>query len=402
MNRKSKYIPIIYSLILFVFLTGHYYGYENEPAVIIPFDLEDNYIYIKIRIENSRPLDFAFDTGADGAIIDSTTAARLGLKPAAHVSVKGASGSVEAAVFRGKNVQIGHLKMNGIMFYGISLEKVGQGLGKNIDGIIGGVLLRKFPLKIDFDKKVIVIYSFDNFVYHGRGKAIDFRLAGYAMPLIPAALTFDRDEKIAGVFGLDTGLGGAIMLNTPFVRKNRITSKVGKRIKLDYIGVSGVKSNCYAGRIKRVRVGTFDFKNVPAVLNQENTGELSRNNNSGVIGNSILKRFNIIFNFRQWKLYLEPGLFFYKDFAVNCSGLRLSRDNSHTRVLVYDVIEKSPAEKAGMKKGDEIISLNGRAVKNMSLARIREILMEEGNVVKIIIRRRYVEKTFNLKLKKLI
>lgn len=402
MKRKKSNIPIMCSIVCFVLLTGMCFGNGNEGPVRIPFEIYDNYILIKIRIDNSPPLVFGFDTGAEGTFIDSNSAKGLGFKSSADVAVIGASGSSRASVIRGKDVKIGHLEMKNLTFYGISLEKVGRGLGRRIDGFIGGDLLRNYPLKIDFDRKVIVVYSFVNFVYQGRGKAIDFRLGGNAMPLIPVELTLDGDEKITGVFGLDSGFSGAIMLNTQFVRRNRIASKVGKSVKLEYTGVSGMKSHSYSVRMKRIRVGTFDFRHVPAMLNQEDSGTLAGKTDAGIIGNSILRRFDVIIDFRRWKVYLEPNSFYYKDFKVNCSGLRLALDSSHTRVLVSGIIENSPAEKAGIKKRDEVVSLDGRPVKTMSLARIKESLMEEGRVVKITVLRRQVKQTFTLRLKKLI
>ncbi|MCK5058614.1 MAG: aspartyl protease family protein [Candidatus Aminicenantes bacterium] len=402
MNRKKRSVPFIFSLLLFVFPYTHCYIYGDESLTIIPFELVDDYIYIKVRINNSSPLTFGFDTGVDGTVINSTTANRLGFKPGEQISVKGASGSVTASLIRNKNLRIGHLKINGAILHEISLENIEGGLGRDIDGLIGGILLRNYPLKIDFDKKVIEIYSFEHFNYDGRGGTVPFRLAGQAMPLVSAELTFKKEEKITGVFGLDTGFAGAVMLNTPFVKKNRIASKIGHHIKLDFTGISGIKSFCYAGRLKRIQLGKYGFRNVPAMLNQANSGALAWNSSNGILGNAILKKFNIIFNYRKWQLVLEPNGFYDNDFRVNCSGIRLSLDKGRTRVLVYDVIENSPAAKAGMKRGDEILSINGRYVKNLDLSHIRGILTGAGRVVKITVKRGNGRRTFTFRLKKLI
>jgi C-terminal processing protease CtpA/Prc len=69
---------------------------------------------------------------------------------------------------------------------------------------------------------------------------------------------------------------------------------------------------------------------------------------------------------------------------------------------VYDVIENSPAAKAGVKKNDEILSINGRDVKSVDLSQIREILTEDGRVVKITVKRNYGTQTFTFRLQQLI
>lgn len=400
MNKKK--ISLHFIFILFVLLLTPHYTLGNELLTRVPFELVDDYIYIKVRINNSSPLNFGFDTGADGTVINSTTANRIGLKPGEQISIKGASSTVKGSLMRNNNLRIGHMNINGVILHAIPLEKIGGGLGLDIDGIIGGILLRNHPLKIDFDKKNIEIYSFDHFNYNGRGETVPFRLAGQAMPLISTELTLEKEQKISGDFGLDTGFSGTIMLNTPLVKKNRIASKIGRCIKLDYIGVSGIKNQCLAGRLKQVRLGKAVFRNVPVLLNQAERGALSWKSSSGIIGNSILKRFNIIFNFRKWELILEPSHSYYNDFRVNCSGIRLSLDKNKTRVFVYDVIENSPAAKAGIRKGDEILSINGRNAKNPDLSQIREILTKEGRVVKITVKNRYGTRTVSFMLEELI
>ena len=400
MNKTKRSLSLI--LCLSALLSAYCYTLGNECLTRIPFELVDDYIYIKVRINNSTPLQFGFDTGADGTVINSTTANRIGLKPGEQISIKGASSTVKGSLLRNNNLRIGHLGINGVILHAIPLEKIEGGLGHDIDGIIGGILLRNHPLKIDFDKKNIEIYSFDHFNYDGRGETVPFRLAGQAMPLITTELTLHKEQKISGAFGLDTGFGGTILLNTPLVKKNRIASKIGRCIKLDYIGISGIKNQCLAGRLKQVRLGKAVFRNVPVLLNQAERGALSWKSSSGIIGNSILKKFNIFFNFRKWELILEPNRSYYNDFRVNCSGIRLSLDKSKTRIFVYDVIKNSPAAKARIKRGDQLMSINSRNAKNLDLSQIREMLTKDGRVVKMTVKNRYGTRTVSFMLEELI
>ncbi len=57
------------------------------------FDLWNNHIYVKVKINNSGPFDFLFDSGAgaSGLIIDSALASNIGLKATGKVTI-GATG----------------------------------------------------------------------------------------------------------------------------------------------------------------------------------------------------------------------------------------------------------------------------------------------------------------------
>jgi predicted aspartyl protease len=47
----------------------------------IPLDIDNNIIRMQVRVNDSKPLKFIFDTGASHSGISSQRAAELGLKP---------------------------------------------------------------------------------------------------------------------------------------------------------------------------------------------------------------------------------------------------------------------------------------------------------------------------------
>src|SRR5262245_2958603 len=56
----------------------------------IPFELITRHIALKVRVNNSRPLTFIFDTGDQYAIINLERAKELGLNLSGSLSVSGA------------------------------------------------------------------------------------------------------------------------------------------------------------------------------------------------------------------------------------------------------------------------------------------------------------------------
>jgi C-terminal processing protease CtpA/Prc len=79
----------------------------------------------------------------------------------------------------------------------------------------------------------------------------------------------------------------------------------------------------------------------------------------------------------------------------------LIQDNN--KIVVYQVIKNSPAEKTKIKKDDEILSINEVPVSNYSLQEIREILnQEEGTKIELLLKREAKIKKVKLTLKELI
>src|SRR5215213_1856959 len=52
---------------------------SGKSALAIPFELEDNLIYVRVSVNGSRPLSFILDTGAH-SIIHARHARSIGLK----------------------------------------------------------------------------------------------------------------------------------------------------------------------------------------------------------------------------------------------------------------------------------------------------------------------------------
>jgi aspartyl protease len=61
----------------------------NAP-ITIPFELVTRHIMLKVRINNSRPLSFVFDTGDKVCVVDTEVAKELGLKMEGQLRIGGA------------------------------------------------------------------------------------------------------------------------------------------------------------------------------------------------------------------------------------------------------------------------------------------------------------------------
>ena len=74
----------------------------GASATGIPFDFDDNSVFLEVRVNGSRPLKFGFDTGAGLTILNARTAKELNLKASGTtLNGRAVGGNVSGDVFQG-------------------------------------------------------------------------------------------------------------------------------------------------------------------------------------------------------------------------------------------------------------------------------------------------------------
>jgi C-terminal processing protease CtpA/Prc len=105
---------------------------------------------------------------------------------------------------------------------------------------------------------------------------------------------------------------------------------------------------------------------------------------AGLIGNDVLRRFNIILNYDKKIFYLMPNSHYRDQFDYSYTGLGLYWVEGEIRV--GDVMKNSPAEKAGLKVDDVVIGVNDNLSQNLQL--YKSMLQNTGDKVKLLVNRR--------------
>jgi C-terminal processing protease CtpA/Prc len=156
-------------------------------------------------------------------------------------------------------------------------------------------------------------------------------------------------------------------------------------------------------------------------------------NRRGSIGGEIMRRFTVVFDYPNQKLYLRKNKSYDDPFHFNMSGLDFQQDglqwekdsftletknanNASSGIEVINnnlqykfvlkplfsiagVRKDSPADKAGLKKDDKIITINGRKTLDMTLERIIELMKsEEGKTITMLLIRKGKELTLSFTL----
>jgi len=207
-----------------------------------------------------------------------------------------------------------------------------------------------------------------------------------------------------GNFMIDLGYRNAIAFNNPFIKKNKLLSKLEKFYTFNATGVIGAEKS-YKTRMKTLKFGKQQMDSIPYMLSLSDEGTLSSNDYDGIIGMDILTRFaSIGIDYKNNKMYL--GKYIYKSDSiyseVNCSGIELKKIIGTSKVIINAVYENSPASEVGLKEGDELIAIKGIEVNNYELTEIKKILRLKGKKIDLNVKRANKILLFKINLRELI
>lgn len=393
--KKSVSFILVFTLFLLHTLSA------KEALAEIPFELYGNHIFIKLKINQSEPLHFIFDTGAAATIISQQKAKRLKLSSDGFLTVRSSKGPTIAyyssnnAISFENNVKVDHVRISQL-----ELGHLNQVLEKPVDGIIGHDLLKHFIVLVNYDNFRLELYDHDSFYpsaeYHKRSFDL---IAG--RPYIQAALVLNNGEILQGRFQLDNGSGSSVTLYSPFVDQYNIQSKIGRTNLVYTMGFTGIVDRNYTGRLPAFDVGAFQINNIPIRLNQSYYFKKAFKDGIGHIGNGLLKRFNIAFDYKNKVSYWKPNQSFVDEFRETYSGLIVKADNKSEKVYIKHVFDNSPAALAGLVKNDEIVMINNIKTEGRTSLEVNNLLNSDQQSVEIVIRRNEELKKLNLQLKTL-
>jgi len=403
---KNIFVNGIYSFIIIGLLFSC--GPKTKKLIKLPtevgFTTTGNWIFIKLKINKTDDLNFMIDNGVDETVMNKRTAEQLGYKFNKRGTYTGAFGRDSVYYSENNKIFIGNLELDSIKLVQVPLENLEQTFGVSIDGIIGEALFKKYIVNIDLEKKRIQLYTDKNdFIQKDSLFSIDLKIIS-KVPVIQASFILNNTDTLYGNLMVDLGYRNSVALNTPFVKKNNLISKLDKYYTFNATGIIAAEKS-YMARLKIFKLGDYTMDSITYMVNQSNTGNLTTIDYDGIVGMEVLTRFaSVGFDYKNKKMYLGKYNYIkdniYSD--VNCSGLELKKISSTSKVIVNAVYKNSPASEVGLKEGDELTLIKGQDVKKYELTEVKKILREKGKTIDILIKRGNKNMNFKLNLRELI
>lgn len=324
-------------------------------------------------------LNFILDTGSGGISLDSATCARLKIPTVvSDKTIRGIAGIRQVNFTYNQTLHLGGLRVDSLDFHVNDYDILSSVYGDKIDGIIGYSFFSRFIVKIDYDSSKVYIYT-KGYTKYPKGGYL-FRPILSSLPIQTVRIKDAID--VTGRFYFDTGAGLCMLLSSDFVTDSAVLSSKKVLVPTQAEGLGG-KANMKLTSLKEVKFGPYRFRNVPTYIFDDDYNVTSYPSLGGLIGNDILRRFNVTLNYERREIYLLPNSHYRDPFDYSYTGLGLYWIDGEIRI--GDVMKDSPAEKAGLKADDIVIAVGNNFSKNLQA--YKNILQNVGDRVKMVVKR---------------
>ncbi len=368
---------------------------KRRKITRIPFEFQANLVIVPVKVNKSDTLRFILDTGVSSILItDPQIAKSQSMKFARSVKISGAGegSDIEAGIVLDNTITMGDMigYRQNLVVLKDDILKLSEFVGSPIHGIIGYEIFNRFAVTIDFSTNELVLENPEHYKYKpNKGERFPITIEENKPYLNTIELVNDKQNLPLKVV-LDTGAGHAISLDANRSNGIPLPEKVVKA-QLGR-GLSGI-INGNLGRISKLRLGKFEMNNLVASFPDSSSYRirgLELIERQGNIGCEFLRRFKVTFNYRDQYIVLKPINRRMKEpFEYNMSGIELMAKGNDFHVYMIDrVIENSPADNAGLLQGDQVMFINNKSSKDISISEIYKLFQKgEGKNLNLIMNR---------------
>lgn len=355
----------------------------RDRSSTVPFSLINNHIIVPVSINGSEPLNFVLDSGAGATVItESHRSRQLKLKEGAEVTLSGAgSGFVStASIVEDTRVSIGAVSLLGQSVVRIPLDAIpffSELDEVYFDGIIGYDFLRRFVVEINYDAMQVVFW--DSAAYQppadlpGRDwQALPLEIAG-SMPFITTQVSNAQGDTISVKFLVDTGSTGSFSL----IPSSHDAIKQPDQYYT--ITAQGLTGDMQSLVVETDFLALGSYRLTDLVGSYSISGEDSENGSNGNLGNRVMSRFNVIFDYPDKRMLVQPNHRFYLPITDDRSGLRILPHRRGGKVT--SVAAGTAGAGIGLQAGDIITRFDDELVTELSIDKLQRTLASSQDVV---------------------
>jgi PDZ domain len=347
---------------------------------------------------NGDPVSLIFDTGARATLNSRwIQASRVPTQGAYTTSGFGPS-TVSASAVPSSVWRICTEEIEIINTTVIDLVPFEEKVGRNVDGLVGSEFIHKYVIELDPGLREFRLYDPATYKPGAGASVFPLEIDKYGYGGIQAVLQFD-EKRVRGLFLIDTGANGAADVFHPFAQANGLPTHL---VEFREAGPAvGGNVNYRLERATDFVIGDFHLHG-PVIAFADAENEWPAHQYAGLIGTDILRRFIVTFDFPHRQLYLLPLSTLSDPFAFDGGGMRLLAKGSKFETLVVSrVVKGSPAEQAGVKAGDVLVSVDGKDAGALSLDAIDRKCRKPGTL-NLVLLRNGTKLKIKIKLKQLL
>ncbi|HKD51934.1 MAG TPA: aspartyl protease family protein [Candidatus Acidoferrum sp.] len=345
----------------------------------IPFDFFSNQIMIKVTVNGSEPVWFILDSGASGCVVDTALAQKLGIKTEGEKQGTGAGkGTVRVLFAQHVTYGLPGLSLRVDESYVIDLSSQPALLGRYVGGVLGYSFFAPYVVDVDYDARILTLYDPES--YEPVGRKVPFTLFKHT-PHIRVRLVVGGHRAVEREVLVDSGSQGAV--------DDELLAQ--SRERLEVIGGVGL------GQEFRTVLGRADTLSLDSFTLPRPFGATG---GTGLIGNEVLRRFHVAFDYAHARIFLSPGQHFSDPFLFDASGLDLRCVSEGAAFVIHDVAKASAAWEAGLRAEDTVIAINGQPASAFTIDQLAALFSQDGRVLWLTVKKDADTRSIRLTLRK--
>ena len=307
---------LIAGLLMVIITTAAHAETENEhlataKALQVPIKVERKRVIIPTSVNGSRKLKLILDTGMpfDGVyLFHKEFADEIDMAGAIEVKVPGAgSGEASTALM----IENGRLAFGDVS---VDSQRVIVAQSSHTqrfptDGIIGWNLFGHYAVEIDYDLEMITLHDTSGFKADSSWQIVPI-IIKRNLPFFDGLLEVIAGKQVPAKLYIDLASEEALEL---LVRPDAEFT-VPDSLEKEYLG-TGLSGDIHGQRgfCHRLKLGEFELKNIPTAFAPAEVRS-KQEGADGILGNDLVRRFNVIFDYSHNCLYLKPGDLYYESF----------------------------------------------------------------------------------------
>lgn len=356
-----------------------------QGTIEVPFRLGDDAIIVDATV-NGRKVSCMFDTGFSGTVVLNSSI-NVG-PPTGKMNLRDFVGQFEATTTKITSLKLGAKTIEGEDMEAVLTGDRDYSLSYNThcDGIMGFEVIYHNVVEINFERQRFIFYP----PSHDISKRTPDNKRTFLARLLPTGhKSLEMQVKVSTgknlTLALDTG--NAFYATTHKDSLERVgiwePGKQAQFLKASMVA-SGEVSSWYK-RMQNVTIfgvpvedSTWSIIDLPS----------SSAESDGTVGFGFLKNFNITIDYERRRIWFENFTGKVGNEPVGDLGISAFYSPDVKRVMVFRVSPGSPAEKAGVKIGDHVLSVDGQDNLNIGFRRLLKLFEgERGSKASLVLSR---------------
>jgi hypothetical protein len=346
-------------------------GAPVTKPIEVPFRMTDEAMIVDARV-NGKDCSFMFDTGFSGAfVLDSA----INLGPATGtMNLRDFVGQFEASTIDVKSLSIGALKVDAkdMTIVAQPSGRMSESYGLHCDGIMGLETVANYVTEINFEKSKFIFYPDSYDISSRKPDGVTTFLQKLKLKgnnSIELAVEAKNGKKLS--LALDTG--NAFYATTHKDKLEQIDLwEPGKKpqfMRTAFVA-SGAVDSWYKLMTDMKIFGVPVKESVWSIIDLPSSSA----DHDGTVGFGFLKNFNITIDMKRRRVWMQKFAPHAEAPPVADIGVYIGYDPTSKASYIFQVTPNSPAERAGIRRGDKVLSINGKEPDDLSAKAMMNLL----------------------------